>query len=183
MEKIKEVIVVEGRDDVTAVKAAVDAEMIIVNGFAVHKKETLEKIRVAQEKRGIIILTDPDYAGDKIRRTIEDYVPGAKHAYISRSEGTRLRDGNIGVENASPEDIRKALEKAKYKTIDIEDTFTMADMLEYGLNGRSESKGMRSQVGSELGIGYSNAKQFLSKLNHFGITKEELEEVVDKVNS
>ena len=32
---IKEVIVVEGRDDVTAVKRAVDAELISVSGFGI----------------------------------------------------------------------------------------------------------------------------------------------------
>ena len=64
---IKEIIVVEGRDDISAVKAAVDAEIIKVNGFAVRKKETIERIRVAENNRGIIILTDPDYAGNEIR--------------------------------------------------------------------------------------------------------------------
>ena len=73
MKKIKETIVVEGRDDVTAVKAAVDAELIIVNGFAVRKRTTLEKIRVAQERTGVIVFTDPDFAGEKIRKTINCY--------------------------------------------------------------------------------------------------------------
>lgn len=36
---IKEIIVVEGRDDISAVKAAVDAEIIQVNGFAKKKRE------------------------------------------------------------------------------------------------------------------------------------------------
>ncbi len=36
--KIKEVIVVEGRDDVTAVKRAVDAEMIITQGFGIREE-------------------------------------------------------------------------------------------------------------------------------------------------
>ena len=38
---IKEIIVVEGRDDISAVKAAVDAEKNQVNGFAVRKKENI----------------------------------------------------------------------------------------------------------------------------------------------
>ncbi len=70
--KIKETIVVEGRDDITAVKAAVDAELIEVNGFAVRKRSTLEKIKNAQARTGVIILTDPDFAGEKIRKTIEE---------------------------------------------------------------------------------------------------------------
>ena len=44
---IKEIIVVEGRDDVTAVKAAVDAEVIAVSGFGINKN-TIDKIKEAQ---------------------------------------------------------------------------------------------------------------------------------------
>ena len=51
---IKEIIVVEGRDDISAVKAAVDAEIIQVNGFAVRKQGTIRKIRVANQNKGII---------------------------------------------------------------------------------------------------------------------------------
>ncbi|EHO20783.1 hypothetical protein HMPREF9466_00810 [Fusobacterium necrophorum subsp. funduliforme 1_1_36S] len=41
--KIQEIIIVEGRDDISAVKAAVDAEIIQVNGFAIRKREILIK--------------------------------------------------------------------------------------------------------------------------------------------
>ena len=47
---IKEVIVVEGRDDISAVKAAVDAEIIQTNGFAIRKKGNIEKLRVAYNR-------------------------------------------------------------------------------------------------------------------------------------
>ena len=74
MLKIQETIVVEGRDDVSAVKRAVNAQVIEVNGFAVRKKTTLEKIKFAAETTGVIVLCDPDFAGEKIRKTIENYV-------------------------------------------------------------------------------------------------------------
>ena len=66
---IKEVIVVEGKDDITAVKAAIDAEVIATNGFG-YKKEFIETIKNICERKGIIILTDPDYAGEQIRRDL-----------------------------------------------------------------------------------------------------------------
>lgn len=181
MKKIKETIVVEGRDDVTAVKAAVDAELIVTNGFSVRSRTTLEKIRVAQERTGVIVFTDPDYAGEKIRKTIEEYVPGVKHAYIGRKEGTRAKDGNVGIENAKPDVIIEALNKAKCKVVEKEELFTGIDMLEYGLSGNPEAKERRQEVGKILGIGYANSKQFLSKLNHFGITREEFEKAVEKI--
>ena len=63
---IKEVIVVEGRDDVQAVKRAVDAETIITNGFALSKN-TIRLIKEANERCGVVIFTDPDYVGEQLR--------------------------------------------------------------------------------------------------------------------
>ncbi|WP_300341908.1 ribonuclease M5 [Fusobacterium sp.] len=177
---IKEIIVVEGRDDISAVKAAVDAEIIQVNGFAVRKKGTIERIQVAEKNRGIIILTDPDYAGDEIRKYIHKFFPEAKDAYIRRSEGTK--DGDVGVENASPEAIIKALEKARCTVAEeLQENFTMEYLMECGLIGGATSSERREKVGGKLGIGYSNGKQFLSKLNRYGISREEFEEALKEI--
>lgn len=80
---IKEVIVVEGRDDITAVKQAVDAELIAVGGFGINAK-VIERIKEAQKRKGVIVLTDPDFAGEKIRSIISKRVKGIKHAYIAQ---------------------------------------------------------------------------------------------------
>ena len=66
---IKEVIVVEGRDDITAVKRAVEAEVIAVGGFGINKR-VIDRIKEAQKRQGVIVLTDPDFAGEKIRKII-----------------------------------------------------------------------------------------------------------------
>ena len=58
--KIKEIIVVEGKDDTTAIRQAVNADTIETNGSAINA-ETIEKIKLAKSTRGVIILTDPDY--------------------------------------------------------------------------------------------------------------------------
>ncbi|MBF9015760.1 MULTISPECIES: ribonuclease M5 [unclassified Oceanispirochaeta] len=180
MLKIQELIVVEGVDDVDAVKKAVQAEVLPVHGFAVKSKKTLDKIRFASERVGVIILTDPDHAGETIRDTIEKAVPKVKHAYISRKEGTKK--DNIGVENATPEAIRAALEKARFKMVEELETFNLEDMDYYGLSGTAGSKEKRQDLGQILHIGYGNTKQFLARLNHFGISRKELEEAIDSLN-
>ncbi|MCQ2553838.1 MAG: ribonuclease M5, partial [Clostridia bacterium] len=58
---IKETIVVEGKDDETAVLAAVDANIIITHGYGI-RPQTIELIKKAYETTGIIIFTDPDHA-------------------------------------------------------------------------------------------------------------------------
>lgn len=176
---IKEVIVVEGRDDVTAVKRAVDAEVISVSGFGINSK-TINKIREANKRQGVIVLTDPDFAGEKIRRIIAKRVPNIKHAYITQCEGRKGDD--IGVENASPETIIRALNAAKCQVKEPRNEFTIQDMQFFKLTGSADSKNRRDALGRELGIGYSNTNQMLTRLNNYGVTKEEFIAAVKKID-
>ena len=104
---IKEVIVVEGRSDTVAVKSAVEADTIETGGSAIPDY-VLKRIKLAHQKRGVIIFTDPDYPGERIRKIVSQAVPGCKHAFITQDEGRGKR--NLGVENATPDTIRKALQ-------------------------------------------------------------------------
>ena len=176
---IKEVIVVEGKDDVAAVKKAVDAEMIAVGGFGINAK-VISRIKEAQKRKGVIVLTDPDFAGEKIRKIIAKRVPGIKHAYIAQEDG--IKDDDIGVENATPEVIIEALNRAKVTVEVKEKTFDVQDMFFFRLNGDPNAKEGRIKLGNKLGIGYGNANQMLSRLNNYGITKEEFIEAINYVD-
>ena len=175
---IKEIIVVEGRDDETAVKRAVNAEIIITHGFGI-KTKTFEQIKKAQITCGVIILTDPDHAGEQIRKRIDDRTPGCKHAFVSRDEATLADD--IGIENASPESILTALNKAHASTEVLIETFTKSDLLKHDLIISNQASHRRDVLGNILGIGYGNAKTFLRRLNKYGIKRETFEEAVKKI--
>lgn len=168
--KIKETIVVEGRDDTAAIKRAVSAHTIETHGFGI-KKETWRLIERAYKETGIIIFTDPDFAGEKIRRRLTEKFPGAAQAYLSQQDAVKA--GDIGIENASPEVIRQALEQAHYTIEEKRDEFTIADLQEQGLTGGPGASQRRDRLGKLLGIGYGNTKSFLAKLNQYGITREE----------
>ncbi len=176
--KIKEIIVVEGRDDETAVKRAVDACVIITHGFHISQK-TFQLIKKAQKEVGVIILTDPDRAGENIRRSIDKVVPGCKHAYISREEGTL--NGNIGVENASDEAIISALLNAHATDNKKEDLYTKDDLLLFDLIGSKRASFRRSELGKMLQIGYSNGNTFLKRLNSYHIDRELFLECINKL--
>lgn len=177
---LKEVIVAEGKQDVVAIKRAVDAEVIITGGFALNKN-TLEKICIAYEQRGIIILTDPDKAGENIRRYLTERFPLAKHAFIPRAAATANND--IGVEQASPQAIQEALGKLHTQTQQVNNEFGMADLLGHGLVGDDNSSRLRDAVGSKLGIGYTNAKQFIYRLNNYGVSRKEFEQAAESCRS
>ena len=122
--KIKEIIVCEGRDDTAAIRRAVDAETIETHGFGMSPA-MWEQIEKAACTSGIIVFTDPDHAGGLIRRKIKERFPDAKEAFLPREEA-RKKD-NIGVENASPEAIREALSKARCTLADGGETFSQED--------------------------------------------------------
>ncbi|MBU5437043.1 ribonuclease M5 [Tissierella sp. MSJ-40] len=175
---IKEIIVVEGKDDITAVKAAVEAEVMATGGFG-YKKELIETLKTLADRRGIIILTDPDYAGEKIRKDLSKHIKNCKHAFLP--QGKALKKGDIGVENATREDIREAIRKARPNKVERKEEFTKEDLISLGLAGGKDSREKRDKVGEILGIGYANAKQFLNRLNNFGITKEEFIKAVERM--
>lgn len=175
---IKEVIVVEGRDDITVVKAAVDAEVIATRGFGYNKK-FIKNLQTIAEKRGLIILTDPDYMGEKIRKDISSRVKNCKHAFLPQD--VAIKAGDIGVENARPEDIIKAIEKARPIRIEASNDFTKQELLSLGFIGGKGSKEKREELGKILGIGYANSKQLLNRLNNFGISKEEFNKAVERI--
>lgn len=175
---LKETIVVEGKNDAAAVRRAVEADIIITSGFGINKG-ILERISTAQEKCGVIILTDPDYMGEKIRKIISDRIRGVKHAFIPRKEAQA--EGDIGVENAAPESILRALGMAKCELEEVRETFTRADLIYYGLTGSDNAASFRNSLGSVLGIGYGNSKQFINRLNKYGISRDELETALEKI--
>ncbi|NYB75320.1 ribonuclease M5 [Sedimentibacter hydroxybenzoicus DSM 7310] len=177
---IKEIIVVEGKSDISAVKRAVDAEVIATSGLGINEN-IIKVIKKASKNRGIIILTDPDFPGKKIRNILAEEIENCKHAYIPRDKAKK--DDDIGVENASPEVIREALKNARAEISDSVAEFTNKDMVYYGLVGNDNASKMRGLLGDELAIGYCSAKQFLKRLNSFGITREELEEAIIKVEN
>lgn len=175
---IKEVIVVEGRDDVTAVKGAIECDVIQTHGFGYGKK-LLSHLKDVQKKRGIIVFTDPDYMGKKIRNDIAKNVKGVKHAFLPQSKATKK--DNIGIENAKAEDIVTAIMNARPDFEEKSSDFNENILMKYGLTGMPDSKLKRELLGDALKIGHGNAKQFVNKLNGFKITVEEFETAVEEV--
>jgi ribonuclease M5 len=169
---LKEVIVVEGKQDIVAVKKAVDAECIATGGYSLLS-QTLENIGHAYEKRGIIILTDPDSPGERIRRFLVKRFPHAQHAYVPRQSA--IANGDIGIEQASAESIRLALGKLHCTEFQPANEFVFSDLVTAGLTGRSDAAARRKRLGEILGIGYANAKTFLQRLNNYGVTRADYE--------
>lgn len=179
---IEEIIVVEGKDDTKRIQQVVMADTIETNGSAIDD-EIFKKIEHAQAVRGVIVFTDPDFSGEKIRKQIIEVVPDAKHAFITREKGTPRKRGNsLGVEHASNETILEALRlvstpaKAQYQT-----TITTEELIRFGLVAGAHAKRRRELLGEKLNIGYTNGKQLKKRLGMFNIQENTFFEAMSEI--
>lgn len=176
--KIQEVIVVEGKDDTANLRRYYDVDTYETRGSAIDDGD-LERIEKLNDLRGVIVFTDPDYNGERIRKIIMAAVPTAKHAFLNRGEAvpkSKTKGRSLGVEHASFEDLQKAL-AGVVGCYDDDNQFdiTRSDLMRLGLLMGGDSRKRREFLGEELRIGYCNGKQLLKRLELFGITLAELE--------
>lgn len=177
--KIKEVIVVEGRDDTAKISQVVDADTIETNGSAINRS-ILDQIQHAKDKRGIIIFTDPDYPGERIRHIIDQAVPGCKHAFLTKEKARAKHPDNksLGIEHASAEAIKQALSDV-YELMEMANNdISKDDLFAYGLIGQTGASFRRERLGELLQIGHTNGKQLLKRLTMFEITKAQFEQAI-----
>ena len=64
-------------------------DVVITNGSEISE-DTLNELKILNQKRGLILFLDPDYQGERIRRLINDYVGETKHAFLSKKELAKL---------------------------------------------------------------------------------------------
>ena len=187
-EKIREVIVVEGRYDKNALLQVVDATVVETGGFGVfNDKERLAFFRRLAETRGLIVLTDSDGAGFVIRNYLKGALPKdqVKQAYVPDIYGKERRkqkagkEGKLGVEGMRPEVLLEALRRcgATFEgagNAAPRAAITKADMMEKGLVGpNSEEK--RRQLLRKLQLpGHMTANALLEALNLL-MTREEFD--------
>lgn len=192
MIKINEAVIVEGKYDKIKLSSVIDGVIIVTNGFGIFKdKEKLELIRYYAEKTGIIILTDSDNAGRKIR----GYIKGAigkgtiKNVHIPDIFGKEKRktkasaEGKLGVEGIDTATLRAAFEKAGITSAErtAPKDITKLTMFELGLSGGNESSILRKRLQKRLGLpSMLSAGALLEVLNTM-MTAAELKEHIAAV--
>ena len=170
----KEVIVVEGRDDTRRLKEVYpEIETLETNGSAINEK-ILEQITTLQMSR--------DFPGNKIRQTVMQAVPNCKHAYLQKVDAIAKNGSGVGVEHASDEAIKAALGNLVTPKEAVIEEIETQFLFDFGLIGHPNSAKIREKLSEALGIGYVNGKQLQKRLMMFGITKQQVVDVLTDSN-
>lgn len=186
-------VIVEGKYDKIKLSSVIDAVIIPTNGFRVFKdKEKMELIRYYASGVGIIILTDSDSAGFKIRNYIKGSVGNARifNVYIPDIYGKERRkteyskEGKLGVEGM---DEKVLIEAFKKSGIDFSSEprrrrdITKMDLFEDGLSGGANSSEKRARLLKKLGLPeLLTANAMLEVLNSM-FTREQYKQAVSEL--
>jgi ribonuclease M5 len=175
-----DIIVVEGTHDVIKIHEAYpNANCVITNGSEISV-DTINYIKELSKSHNIIVFTDPDYPGERIRSKIEEIVPNCKHAFIRKKDAHSSNNKKLGVEHATKEVIIECLENV-YENNTSNETITNLDLFDLGLTGKKDSALLRDKISDKLNIGRPNNKTFLKRLNLIGITRKNLEEIICQI--
>lgn len=195
MISIKETIVVEGNYDKIKLSSFIDAVIFVTGGFSVISDENKIKTLVSlAEKNGIVILTDSDSAGFRIRNYIKQKISPdkVKHAYIPDVEGKEKRkripgrEGLLGVEGMTEEIIINSLKAAGCEingegNTDIHHKFTKAELYFLGLSGSANSTEKRKKLGEKLGLPSKMSTNMLCDVLSRTMTYEELTKIIQEL--
>lgn len=165
--KIKEVIVVEGKTDTAVIQKLFDVDTIETHGLALDEA-TLELIEELEKTRGVIILTDPDYPGMRIRNMIMERVPHVKQAFVDKKDAIGKK--KLGIAEAREEAIIQALENVVSFSKESQ-SLTWEEFISLDIIG---DKQKRLAIYDLFHLGYGNAKTLFKRLNMASITKQDI---------
>lgn len=196
MIKLDKAIIVEGKYDKIKLSNFIDATIIETDGFRIfsdNEKKSLIK-RLAKTK-GIIIMTDSDAAGFRIRNFIKNiahdgnitnvYIPDVFGKEKRKTEASK--EGKLGVEGLSEDIIHCAMEKAGISPCETKNQcnnkpVTVTDLYEDGFTGTDNSRERRYKLlrTLELPVRLSNS-QLLKLINTF-MTYEDYKKLVNEIS-
>lgn len=195
MIKLDKAIIVEGKYDKIRLSNFVDAIIIETDGFRIfsdNEKKTFIK-KLAKEK-GIIIMTDSDAAGFRIRNFIKNIAADGEviNVYIPDVFGKEKRktepskEGKLGVEGLSEEIIREAMDKAGVMH-SISETangscVTVTDLFEDGFTGSADSKSRKYKLLEHLGLPSRLSNNQLLKLINTFMTYDDYKKAVSEIS-
>ena len=158
MIKIDKPIIVEGKYDKIRLSNFIDAVIIETDGFRIFSdKEKKAFIRNLAKTKGIIVMTDSDSAGFRIRNFIRNIASEGNviNVYIPDIFGKEKRktepskEGKLGVEGVSEEIIMQALANAGVlceSSEAPERPITKLDLYEFGFTGGENSTEKRAAL-------------------------------------
>lgn len=174
-EKYPAVIVVEGKTDKDFIGTFLNCDIIMTNGSEVSR-ETIDYVKHVATTRQVIVMTDPDAPGKRIRDILNQNVPGLQNAYLPKEKC--IKRHKVGVAESSCQVVLDALKHLIPGINSNKSDINPSDLYELGLSGAPESSSLRHRLEIKLHLGHTNGKTFLERCHALGLSRKDLEEAL-----
>lgn len=179
----QKVFVVEGRSDESRLKQIYPSiKVVITNGSAIDH-DALKVLLELQNTHDIILFLDPDHAGERIRKLLDQELNNTYHVFLEKKDAYNRNRKKIGVEHATKHAIVEALKTMHMVDPEVTSDITAIFLYEMKLVGSENSKKRRDTLTDILKIGHVNGKTLFSRLHMFGINKKRVIEVLSGPSS
>lgn len=168
------IIIVEGKSDTNRLKKTLkNVQTFETSGLGLDDAK-INYLKKIQDDYKLIVFTDPDGPGEMIRAKLSKELDNLYHAYLPNDKALSKKLDKIGVEHASPQDIKAALENL-YQVSEDFAAYDISDLVEWGLYS---NRAARTHLCNELHIAYGNNQKVLKQLNAFNISRERIENII-----
>ena len=164
---INQIIVVEGKEDVSYLSSFVEAEYVVTNGYEIPKEE-VEYLNTASNHKGILVLLDPDEAGKQIEAKVKKSINQATYLHVDIHKCSRGKKD--GVAECEKEEIIKVLKQYFSIKNPAKSGYLQENSLKITLN----NKELRKYLSSKYHLGKCNCKKIIERLQTLEISEEEL---------
>ena len=183
---VAQAIIVEGKYDKIKLDSIIQGVILVTNGYRIFKDpEKMALIRYFAAHTGIIILTDSDRAGFRIRSYLKGSIPEGKitHVYSPDIFGKEKRkdkpsaEGKLGVEGMERSVLEDAFRRAGVltETAPVRSGLTRLDLYELGLTGGRDSASRRRALLEQLGLPTLLSTGGMLEVLNTMMTRQELE--------
>jgi|694.fasta_scaffold06626_13 ribonuclease M5 len=173
---IDAVIVVEGKTDKQFLLSFIEAHILETNGSAISESFLIELQEISKSKR-ILVITDPDSPGEKIRNSIIQAVPTSHHIFLDKKQA--IHQGKVGLAQCSKDYLLYQLaNEVTFSLNKSKSDITLNHLFELALIGNQASKEKRYKLCKKLNIAPSNGKQLLNKLHWMNINNNQLRNII-----
>lgn len=172
---INGVIVVEGNADKAYLSSFINSNFVVTNGFCVSKNLNFLK-KVEEKDIRIIVLTDPDFAGEKIAKEIQKNLQ--KALIISVNPLKCSKHGKHGVAECEKEEIINKLKPFSSTNSDKSNNITKCFFFKNKISGINYDKELKRYLNEMYSLNATNTNQMIDRLNILKITQEEILEKI-----
>lgn len=167
------VLIVEGANDESYLSSFIDAMYVVTNGYEIPKEE-LDFVKECSKTKKVIILTDSDEAGMKIREQLNVHIAHAYNPIVNINKCNK--NGKHGVKECEKEEIIRVLQGF------FENKPVKRDLNYKQIGLDEEGKNNRELLIQKLHLGKCNNKKLIKRLNFLGIKEETVEEIIKNGN-